>query len=178
MKQTHSGVGNNIVAHRDINNITNVALDLKLTSESNEVKTIMTLINFLSDSDNRTLIIIDNEVDPDNKINKRFIQYSEYIKNEYEMLFGIYASSLCIAKEAIGLDSVKVELISSYLRDESNKIIMANDGNPMVALSLMVDFFDQKLSQNNVQYDNRAIKFYLLDELIECNVFPNIRNHK
>lgn len=173
-QQTHSGSGDNIAAQGDVS-ITNLTLDLRKTSESNEVETIMKLINFLSDSNNRKPIIIENEINPNKKINERFINYSESIKTQYESLLGIYSLSLKTAKESIGLDSVMVEIISNYLKDESHKILMENYFDPMKALYQMTDFFDKKLSQNNVKYDKQAIRFYLLDELIECNVFPIIK---
>ena len=33
--------------------------------------------------------------------------------------------------------------------------------------------FEEKLSTNGKKYDRSAIKFYLVNEMIKCRVFPN-----
>lgn len=147
----------------------------RVKTQSNEVETIMALINFLSNDKNRIPVINESEVNPYKKINERFAEYSEYIKTQYESLLGVYSTSLEVAKTSTGLDGVMVEIISSYLKDESHNILMKNNYDPMLALYELTEFFDTKLSQSGIKYDKQAIKFYLLDELIECNVFPIIK---
>ena len=46
----------------------------------------------------------------------------------------------------------------------------------MEALNKLVNFFEIKLGKNGKKYDKAAIKFYLINELIKCNVFPNERS--
>jgi hypothetical protein len=59
------------------------------------------------------------------------------------------------------------------LKDESDIILTKENNNPKLALHSLVELFYGKLSSNGVTFDKQAIKFYLLDELIKCNVFPN-----
>lgn len=45
--------------------------------------------------------------------------------------------------------------------------------NPVDALSKLVLFFEEKLGSSGKKYDQMAIKFFLINEMIKCNVFPN-----
>ena len=40
----------------------------------------------------------------------------------------------------------------------------------------IVKHFEKELSENGKNYDYCAIKFYRMDEMIKCNVFPNERS--
>lgn len=68
---------------------------------------------------------------------------------------------------------MEAEIISDFLKDESDIILTKENNNPKLALHSLVELFYEKLSSNGVKFDKQAIKFYLLDELINCNVFPN-----
>ena len=57
----------------------------------------------------------------------------------------------------------------------STKVLIKNNYNPINSLEELVDYFENKLSENGKKYDRMAIKFYLISEIIECNVFPNIK---
>ena len=46
----------------------------------------------------------------------------------------------------------------------------------MLALNKLVIYFETKLSANGKKYDRSAIKFYLVNEMIKCRVFPNERS--
>ncbi len=137
---------------------------------SNEVETIIRLIEFLSDDNN---LVIDSEknenVDPEKKIRKRFVEYSQNLEKWYKDLLSDYSESLNIAKNTAGIDGVKARIISAYLQDISDRFLYKANNNPRIALDNLIDFFEEK-----IQGCNRvAIKFYLLDELINCNIFPN-----
>lgn len=140
-------------------------------TESNEVETIMALIEYLSKDDNRTISEKPENVDPQFKIYKRFSEHSVFLINLYTELCTVYQQPLIEAKRVI--DGVKAIKISSYLKDESDKILTVESNNPQVALEKLVELFYGKLSENGIKFDKIAIKFYLLDELINCNVFPN-----
>lgn len=149
----------------------NEILPQRKPSESNEVETIMTLIDYLSQNKNRE--IKDNEtiVDPQKKIEVRFSEHSYFIKHQYSSLYGKYNFALITASEKI--DTVDAEIISDYLQDESDLLLTKNDNNPKLALAELVNMFYEKLTTNGLKFDKQAIKFYLLNELIKCNVFPN-----
>ena len=63
-----------------------------------------------------------------------------------------------------------------YLQDISIRHLDASNNDPMEALNALVNFFDDKLSENGKKYDRMAIKFYLINEMIKCSVFPNERS--
>lgn len=140
-------------------------------TESSEVETIMALINYLSQNKNRVILDAEIIVDPEKKIEKRFKVYSSYLREQYQNLFCSYNQALMIATEKI--DSVNAIIISEYLRDESDILLIKENNDPKLALSSLVELFYSKLSINGLKFDKQAIKFYLLDELIKCNVFPN-----
>lgn len=140
-------------------------------TECSEVETIMELINYLSLNKNRIIDDIVIDVDPKFKIENRFSEHSEYLKHQYSNLYAKYNGPLVKATSKI--DGVQAEIISDYLRDESDIKLTKENNNPKMALYSLVDLFYNKLSSNGVTFDKQAIKFYLLDELIKCNVFPN-----
>ena len=132
----------------------------------------MSLIDYLSDKDNRILIENETIVDPEFKINKRFSEHSDFVKQQYETLLSVYLFALREATKNI--DSVEAIIISSFLMTESDIFLSKNDNNPKAALNEMVEFFYEKLSKSKIiNFDKTAILFYLLDEMINCNIFPN-----
>lgn len=140
-------------------------------TECSEVETIMELINYLSLNKNRVIIDKAVNVDPKNKIENRFSEHSDYLKQQYSELYAKYNGALVEASSKI--DGVEAEIISDFLKDESDVTLTKEKNNPKLALHSLVELFYGKLSSNGVTFDKQAIKFYLLDELIKCNVFPN-----
>ena len=140
-------------------------------TESTEFETIMTLIDYLSQNKNREIINNSINVDPKNKIENRFSEHSQYLKQQYADLFGRYNNALIEAKAKI--DTVDAAIISDFLRDESDLCLTRENNNAKLALATLVELFYSKLSENGIKFDKQAIKFYLIDELIMCNVFPN-----
>ena len=140
-------------------------------TESSEVETIMQLISYLSSNKNRVISVNKVNVDPKKKIENRFSEHSDYLKYQYSKLYSHYYGALIVATSKI--DSVEAEIISDFLRDESDIVLTKEHNNPTIALHSLVEMFYSKLSSNSFKFDKQAIKFYLLDELIKCNVFPN-----
>lgn len=167
-----------LIENRELDNLKEIAdfldkqiLQERKKSESAEVETIMALIEFLSYDDNRELTEKPENVDPDFKIYNRFSGHSDFLMNLYKDLCTVYQFPLIEAKKSI--DGVKAIKISSYLKDESDSMLAKENNNPKTALEKLVELFYSKLSENGIKFDKQAIKFYLLDELIMCNVFPN-----
>lgn len=141
-------------------------------TESTEVETIMSLIAYLSKDQNRKLIDRKENVDPDFKINNRFSDHASYLTGQYGSLYAVYYTAL--EKAAETMDGVMAILISCYLKDESDLLLNKYNNDPKAALAELVEYFYTKLSENGFnKFDKQAIRFYLLDEMIKCNVFPN-----
>ena len=167
-----------IIENKELNQLELIAdflnkqiLQERKKTESKEVETIMTLIDYLSQNKNRAIFNNSINVDPKNKIENRFAEHSDYLKQQYADLLSRYQKPLIEAK--IKIDTVDAAIISDFLRDESDLCLTREKDNPKLALAALVDFFYEKLSENGMRFDKQAIKFYFLDELINCNVFPN-----
>jgi len=141
---------------------------------ANEIETIMDLIEYLSDESNSVkLRKITSEPDPEKKIYKRFANHASFLKGEIQSYIPMYAHKRQEAENSIGLDSIRTGLIRTYLRYKSDAFLRASKNNPTEALDKLTDFFVENLSKNKKKYDNGAIRYYLIYQIIQCNVFPN-----
>lgn len=153
-------------------------IDLKIgtkRTKPNEVITIINLIEYLSDDNNYIEKEINEKGDPDKK-RLRFPEHFDYLQKTYLKLFPVYASTLSEAKNSIGLEGVRIKKINVYLQNLSDNLLEKNSNDPQLAVDELVEYFETQISMSESEYDSQAIKFYLLDELINCNVFPNPSN--
>jgi hypothetical protein len=156
--------------------INQVALKAPLNErrrESTEVQTIMRLIEYLSKNSSETDDSSEKEPNPEKKIMLRFADYSDYLLNTYKESAYLYLIPVQTAEKEIGLDNVTVKKIQRYLKRKSNEYLSAKQGNPKEAINEMAMFFNSKLSDESFNFDEFAAEFYLIYELIRCNVFPN-----
>ena len=161
-----------IVEEFIVNQVATKASVHKRNKESTEVETIMKLIEYLSansDIDDSP----EKEPNPESKFLLRFVDYSDYLTDRYKEMMSIYLMPLKSSEEAIGLDKVKALKIQLYLKRLSNRFLNEKGGNPQEAIDAMVIFFSSKLSGAIFDFDETAAEFYLIDEMIKCNVFPN-----
>lgn len=150
-------------------------VDIKINikkSKSNEVITIIKMIEYLSDDSNYKEVDTPELVDPDKK-RQRFEKHFVYLMQQYINLYAIYSGALSEAKNTAGNDGVRAKKISLYLKDISDNFLTKHDNNPQEAINALTEFFESEISSINTSYNRQSIKFYLLDELIQCNVFPN-----
>lgn len=138
-----------------------------------EVETIMDLIQLLSNYPKASDGINNVNIDPERKIYKRFRDYSEFLVKEIQELIPKYANARQEAIDKIGLDTVKAKHITIYLRAKSDSVLIECNGNPKLALVNLTNYFDGKLGENGKDYEYNAIRYYLIQEIINCNVFPN-----
>ena len=115
-------------------------------------------------------------VDPEYKIYKRFRDFADRLIAEYTTLYTIYGEALKIVNETLGIDEAQDIIIMFYLQDISVQFLEEEQDNPIAALNKLVTYFETKLSANGKKYDRSAIKFYLVNEMIKCRVFPNERS--
>ena len=114
-------------------------------------------------------------VDPDYKIYKRFREFANNIISEYTALLTIYGEAIYTVNDILGIDEAQDIIIILYLQDVSMQILKEEKNDPISALNKLVEYFEEKLSINGKKYDRMAIKFYLVQEMIKCRVFPNER---
>lgn len=155
-------------------------LKKEITSEKEDIEcielsTILELVQFISNEKpiiNDSTTISPEQVDPQKKIYEIFKDYATILKRQYAELFPIYSSLLNEVRGLHYSDIWKVAWIRIYLNDCSRQDLRSSWNDPEIALNKMIDFFEAKLKRGDFLPNRWAIKFYLLDELIECNVFP------
>ncbi len=144
-----------------------------IISKSYEVETIIELINYIStatiDKYYDSMI-----VDPEFKIDSRFKEYADIIKEQYSNLGKNYGSLIKEIKISLINDAGKNEVIKAYLQDISILHLENNNNDPIKALSTLVEFFEHEISKSGIKFDRSAIKYFLIHETISCSVFPNI----
>ena len=144
-------------------------------TQANEIDTIIDLIEYIS-KHKEVKKKIDSEVDPEYKIFKRFKDFSDRLISEYTTLYTLYGDAIETINETIGIDEAQDIIIMFYLQDISMQFLDETNDNPIKALNKLVGYFEDKLSVNGKKYDRAAIKFYLVNEMIKCRVFPNERD--
>lgn len=144
-------------------------------TQAGEVDTIIDLIEYILQ---HRKVNKDREttVDPEYKIYKRFKNFADKLITEYTTLYTIYGEALNIVNETLGIDEAQDIIIMFYLQDISVQFLEEEHDNPIAALNKLVTYFEEKLSINGKKYDRSAIKFYLVNEMIKCRVFPNERS--
>lgn len=150
-------------------------IESEKTTNAGEVDTIIDLIEYITK--NRELKKkLDTVVDPEYKIQKRFREFAERLIDDYTSLYTIYGDALEMVHTILEIDEALDIITIMYLQDISIKILDETKNNPVEALNKLVEFFEERLSKNGKKYDRAAIKFYLINETIKCNVFPNERS--
>lgn len=145
----------------------------RLKNLPQEVNTIIKVINYLSKNKQLQGGNWKEEPDPEGKIQNRFSQHSDFLKNEISSLIPLYLNAKEQVNDVIGLDTANSEFIKNFLRTKSNSILIDTNNNPKMALDNLTKFIEDGLGESETKYDQQAIRFYLIDELIKCNVFPN-----
>ncbi|HHT1948584.1 TPA: SMEK domain-containing protein [Klebsiella variicola] len=139
-----------------------------------EVTTILEMIKILStDEHPQSGNGFQEEPDPNGKINKRFSAYAEYLMKIYVPLMAAYAGILNEINNSSDSGIININKLSAYLKRASNSALDECNGNPVDALNKLTDYYASRLRSNGVDYDDSAIQYYLIDNMIRCNVFPN-----
>lgn len=141
-------------------------------TQASEVDTIIDLIEYIS-KHRKVNKSRETAVDPEYKIYKRFRKFADRLTREYTTLYTLYGEALNIVNETLGIDEAQDIIIMFYLQDISVQFLEEEHDNPIAALNKLVTYFEEKLSTNGKKYDRSAIKFYLVNEMIKCRVFPN-----
>lgn len=144
-------------------------------TQASEMVTIIDLIEYISQH-RKVNKSHETVVDPKYKIYKRFRDFADKLLEEYTTLYTVYGEALDIANETLEIDEAQDIIIMLYLQDISMQFLEEEHDNPISALNKLVTYFEEKLSTNGKKYDRCAIKFYLVNEMIKCRVFPNERS--
>jgi len=149
-------------------------LRLSEPRQSNEVRTLMRLIEVLSASE-EGVQAGDNREDPDpeGKIRDRFADHAEFLQQEYVKLFEIYGRVLKEVEAYTDLGHVRVRKLQVYLWNWSDRVLREFKGDPEAALQALCDRIIGMMGTGEADFDEGAVRYYLINQLIACNVFPN-----
>jgi hypothetical protein len=139
-----------------------------------EINTFVNLIRLLSDESQASVGHGYLEApDPSGKIERRFADHADFLKGQYVNLYSEYGGVLEDALDHADLGSARIRRLGLKLREFSDDILTRCDGHPQEALKCMVGEFSELLGKQGAEFDETAISFFLVHELIACNVFPN-----
>lgn len=144
--------------------------------QSNEVSTLVRLIEVLSTAE-EGISVGDNreDPDPDRKIRDRFADHAAFLERQYVDLHEIYGRALAEVNRHSDLGHVRVRKLQVYLMNWSDRVLTEHRGDPEAALDALTGKVLRMMGSSEVAFDDCAIRYYLIDQLIACNVFPNKR---
>lgn len=143
------------------------------TTVSNEVETIARVIEFITSNKTAAAKTWEEEPDPGRKIEHRFSEHAAFLKEQIMELLPRYAEARRQVDVALGLDAATSEHLRGFLRSKSDDLLNKANNDPRKALTDLTDYLCEHISAAGVQHDEMAVRFFVLDELIRCNVFPN-----
>lgn len=142
---------------------------------STEMLSIMKVISILSVLSEE---ITDTRETSDKNIDKKlenFVKYKDILKKEYQTLLPYYGAFYQEAIKQSEISETTADKIAITLRRKSNEILNESKNNPIIALSKLtaelIEYF--KKLPTKEKYDETAVRFYLFNELVKCNIFPN-----
>ncbi|WP_322979274.1 SMEK domain-containing protein [Pseudomonas sp. C11] len=141
-----------------------------------EVDTILRIIEYISDDAHPMAGAGDDFLEepyPDEKINIRFKDHADFLKARYTDLYGEYGAVLKETKASADIGQVKLRRAAMHLRGHSDKLLRESNGDPQLALNKIIENLSLLISSTGIQFDSNAAEFYIVDQLIQCNVFPN-----
>lgn len=140
-----------------------------------EIQTFLILIEALSDSEQQAAgSAYIEEPDPQGKIEGRFFMDAKFLKNEFKDLYAEYGQILDDVLRSADMGPVRIRRLGLHLKNISNQALIRCNGSPKEALTLLVNDFCKIISGRRMEYDESAVRFFLTDQLIRCNVFPNV----
>lgn len=142
----------------------------------NEVATLIRLIEVLSAAE-AELSIGDNREDPDpeGKIRDRFVDHAKFLEELYVSLYEVYGKTLEAVIDSSDLGPVRIRKLQLYLMHWSNSVLAECKGDPEAALNRLTKAVLADMGASELPFDDGAVRYYLIDQLIACNVFPNKR---
>lgn len=145
---------------------------------SNEVKTIQTIINKITLEAKKTLASssdIRGEINPEKKFEERFREYKPALITLYLELALRYKSHYDEVLKELQPGRTDFDNIATFLRQKSISVLEKNNMNPINALDDMCEYFEKKFAfGEDYEFDNNALRFFLYEQLVKCNIFPNI----
>lgn len=149
-------------------------ISLRRPREANEVRTLVRLVEVLSEAEVDVVRTdIRTDPDPEGKINARFADHADFLKEQFTELHMLYGATLDEVSSQSELGHGRMLKLQIYLTNWSDRVLQQSGNNPEIALETMVSQVMEKMGDNDTGFDEGAVRFYLTQQLIACNVFPN-----
>ena len=68
---------------------------------------------------------------------------------------------------------IRIRKLQVYLWNWSDRVLREFKGDPKAALQALCDRVMAMMGAGETDFDEGAVRYYLIDQLIACNVFPN-----
>jgi hypothetical protein len=149
-------------------------ISVRRPREANEVLTLVRLIEVLSEANAESVRAdILTDPDPDRKINARFADHADFLKRQFTELHMLYGATLDEVTNQSDISHGRMQKLQIYLTNWSDRVLQKCGNNPKIALERMVSQTMVKMGDSDIGFDEGAVRFYLIQQLIACNVFPN-----
>jgi hypothetical protein len=141
---------------------------------ANEVLTILRLVELLGEGSTRPASRKDFKDDPDptGKVYRRFANEAAFLTDSYVRLFPYFGQLMVEVRDRSELPSTSIELMQFHLQEESDRVLTECDGDPKLALQKLQDHYGSLLRERGIAHNTQAVRFFLVDQLTRCNVFP------
>jgi hypothetical protein len=145
---------------------------LNEAKKSLELQTIKAVIQYLSDQPLSNLPASENLVDrpcPEKKLILRFKEYNEVIQEQYAELYALGYSPILDQAKSSYIDDGNSGKIKAFLRQKSRDVLFDNNEDGRQSLELLLQEIQSYL---DIEVHTTALRFYILSELMECDIFP------
>ncbi len=102
----------------------------------------------------------------------RFREHAAYLKRQFTAYVDCYAA-VAEARRAVGYDAVRSVRCAAWLKERSLAALEQHGDNATLAFDELVRLLLEKVHASGNDCDDSAMRYFLADELISCNVFPN-----
>ena len=139
----------------------------------NEVLTILGIIEYISDEDHESAGngYLEEPI-PEDKIYRRFADHADFLVDMYNNGYIEYGAILEAVKKEADFGQVKLRRAANYLKKYSDNALTECGGDPKKALNQLIADFSSLLGNNGYTFDDGAAEFYVIEQLVKCNIFP------
>lgn len=102
----------------------------------------------------------------------RFREHAAYLKRQFTGYVDCYRA-VAEARQAVGYDAVRSVRCAAWLKERSLAALDQHADNATLAFDALVKQLLEKVHVSGNNCDDGAMRYFLADELICCNVFPN-----
>ncbi len=136
-------------------------------------ETLIKVINHMSTNSPVDKIDLDEQCPDVQRKLRRFADHAIYLVTQYRLNQGLH-TTINEAKEAIGYDSARVAKIQAWLKTFSIDALEKNLNDAKAAFQEMAAYLLKCAHSRGTDAEETAVRFMLADELVRCNVFPNL----